>query len=199
MDPPILSPILKVMKQAVVCCLFTVADLNHSHIIKERMPLILGPLLQLERKCAKPKADAKSSSNSSFCSKGFFRPLVRSQLRPASLDSHDGLGPRRRGRPPGSGNRKSMEPKFGPQGYKKFHSRSEAYTGVYRTRGGRWRAQFSHQGQVVQLGMFDDEKVAAHRWDLEAIRLRGPLTQLNLPAYKDLYIELVSFVSHSID
>lgn len=99
---------------------------------------------------------------------------------------------RRRGRPPGSGNRRPMEPqRVGPDGTKKFNLRSAKFTGVYRTPAGRWRAQFCHRGQVVQLGMYDDEDSAARRWDMEAIRLRGHGTQLNFPTLKPLYVEQI--------
>lgn len=99
---------------------------------------------------------------------------------------------RRRGRPPGSGNRRPMEPqRVGPDGTKKFNLRSAKFTGVYRTPAGRWRAQFCHRGQVVQLGMYDDEDSAARRWDMEAIRLRGNNTQLNFPTLKPLYVEQI--------
>lgn len=99
---------------------------------------------------------------------------------------------RRRGRPPGSGNRKPMEPqRIGPDGTKKFNLRSAQFTGVYRTPAGRWRAQFCHRGQVVQLGMYDNEDSAARRWDMEAIRLRGDNTQLNFPELKALYVSRV--------
>lgn len=116
--------------------------------------------------------------------------IPRQQKQSALLSATDDLmsGMRRRGRPPGSGNRKPMEPqRTGPDGTKHFNLRSPRFTGVYRTPAGRWRAQFCHRGQVVQLGMYDDENTAARRWDIEAIRLRGNKTQLNFPSLKAAY------------
>lgn len=115
------------------------------------------------------------------------RPQRHYALCSATEDNMGGI--RRRGRPPGSGNRKPMEPqRTRPDGTKHFNLRSPRFTGVYRTPAGRWRAQFCHRGQVVQLGMYDSESAAARRWDMEAVRLRGDRTQLNFPTLKSAYL-----------
>ena len=80
--------------------------------------------------------------------------------------------------------------KDGPNGEKKFKSRSMSYTGVYKTPTGRWRAQIGHDGKVVQLGMYENESAAAHHWDIEAIRLRGNSANLNFPELKPAYVAL---------
>ncbi|KXZ42025.1 hypothetical protein GPECTOR_220g473 [Gonium pectorale] len=70
-----------------------------------------------------------------------------------------------------------------------FSMRSSKYTGVYRTPGGRWRAQFCYRGAVHQLGMYDTEREAAAAWDQAVVTFRGSASgvQLNLPHLLNSY------------
>ncbi|GIL75728.1 hypothetical protein Vretifemale_5477 [Volvox reticuliferus] len=94
------------------------------------------------------------------------------------------------GRPPGAGNLRKMKPrKVQSDGRLGFSMRSSKYTGVYRTPGGRWRAQFCYRGAVHQLGMYDTEREAAAAWDQAVVTFRGSMSgvQLNLPQLLNSY------------
>ncbi|GLC40989.1 hypothetical protein PLESTB_000954700 [Pleodorina starrii] len=94
------------------------------------------------------------------------------------------------GRPPGAGNLRRMKPRrMQSDGRLGFSMRSSRYTGVYRTPGGRWRAQFCYRGAVHQLGMYDTEREAAAAWDQAVVTFRGSTSgvQLNLPQLLNSY------------
>lgn len=72
---------------------------------------------------------------------------------------------------------------------------------MYRTPGGRWRAQFCYRGAVHQLGMYDSEAAAAGAWDQAVLTFRGEgeFVQLNLPHLAETYdMEAVAKWVHTI-
>ena len=57
---------------------------------------------------------------------------------------------------------------------------SSRFVGVSRC-GKKWRAQIEYQGQVLHLGLFDDEVEAAKARDRKAYELHGSYAYLNFP------------------
>ena len=65
------------------------------------------------------------------------------------------------------------------------------YIGVSKLPNGMWRAQYSHLGWNIYLGMFETEKEAAVQHDLYAVTtFRNPL-RLNFPEEMDCLKELL--------
>lgn len=63
---------------------------------------------------------------------------------------------------------------------RKRKDKTSKYRGVsFHKPSGKWRAQITHHGKVMYIGIYNTEEDAAKAWDEAAINLRGELAKNN--------------------
>lgn len=61
-----------------------------------------------------------------------------------------------------------------------FKGNTSGFAGVY-PQGKRWRAQITHKGEQIKIGVFDDKIEAAKARDRKALEIHGEFACLNFP------------------